>query len=253
MIVEIKMLDVFNEFECDINRLIKLHIRMAGVEIVFITGNKGKLAEVTAILGDSVSLQSLKIDLPELQGPTAEYIVREKAKTAFREASKVLQDHAASGSERRIAVMIEDTSLSFDCLGGNLPGPYIKWFLDGIGVAGLHKIAAALGAPGATEASGNNVTTPTMRAVASCIFTIAFSEDDIQLFEGTCVGSVVAPRGESGFGWDPIFEPVEQQSSVERKTFAEMSADEKNRISHRSKALAALKGFFGTAAKRDRE
>ncbi|CUG03355.1 inosine triphosphate pyrophosphatase 1, putative [Bodo saltans] len=134
--------------------------------------------------------------------------------------------------------MIEDTSLSFDCLGGNLPGPYIKWFLDGVGVQGLHKMASAL--------SSNEGGSATTRAVASCIFTIAYSEDDIMMFEGKCEGRVVAPRGDKGFGWDPIFEPVEQTAAADgsRKTFAEMSAEEKNVISHRSKALAALKEYF---------
>lgn len=219
--------------------------------LVFITGNKGKLAEVTAILGDSAGalrLTSLKMDLPELQGPTAEYIVREKAKLAFREARNALK---AQEGDESTAVMIEDTCLSFDCMGGNLPGPYIKWFLDGVGVKGLYKMAAALHAP--SDENGKKCIGP--RAVASCIFTVAFSEDDIRLFEGTCEGTIVQPRGDQGFGWDPIFEPTEQsggeptgESAHGKKTFAEMSAEEKNKISHRSKALAALKEFFSNDA-----
>jgi inosine triphosphate pyrophosphatase len=230
---------------------------MSGPTIVFITGNKGKLDEVTSILGSTVRLLSLKLDLPELQGPTAEYIVREKAKTAFREAQRH-QRESANGSaadelpHSRMAVMIEDTSLSFDCLGGNLPGPYIKWFLDGVGVAGLYKMAAALGGVdggSAVDQPAKGVC-PSMRAVASCIFTIAYSEDEVELFEGTCEGCVVAPRGDMGFGWDPIFEPFEQHTDADgkRKTFAEMSCDEKNAISHRSKALAALKTHFAAAS-----
>jgi inosine triphosphate pyrophosphatase len=52
------------------------------------------------------------------------------------------------------------------------------------------------------------------------------------LFIGRCEGTIVAPRGENMFGWDPIFQPKGYT-----QTFAEMDLEEKNKISHRGKAL----------------
>jgi XTP/dITP diphosphohydrolase len=55
--------------------------------------------------------------------------------------------------------------------------------------------------------------------------------------QGTCEGRILdAPRGSGGFGYDPLFEP----NAVAGRTMAELATDEKNRISHRGRALAAL-------------
>jgi ribokinase len=99
--------------------------------ITFVTGNKNKLAEVRRLLltssqGDGNSnelpfdIDSAKIDLPELQG-TPHDIAIEKCRLAAEQIKS--------------PVMIEDTSLCFYDLN-DLPGPYIKWFLDGIGLEG---------------------------------------------------------------------------------------------------------------------
>ena len=77
-------------------------------------------------------------------------------------------------------------------------------------------------------------------AYAQCIF--AYSEGpgkEPKLFVGRCDGQIVAPRGENMFGWDPIFQPNGYE-----QTFAEISAEEKNKISHRGKALEKVKAFL---------
>ena len=83
--------------------------------ITFITGNKKKLEEVVAIIGDSLpfELVSMKLDLPELQGEPKEVSI-EKCKIAARQCKG--------------PVMVEDTSLCYNALGG-LPGVYIKVFI----------------------------------------------------------------------------------------------------------------------------
>lgn len=184
--------------------------------ILFVTGNAGKLAEVQAIVGDAVCITPLKLDLPELQGPTSEFIAREKAKTAFA---------LANGRP----VMIEDSSLSFAGMGGNLPGPYIKWFLDGVGNAGLFRMAAAMDSE--------------CLAKASCIFTIAYGpqDSDIVTLEGSVEGRIVEPRGTGGFGWDVVFAPLEVAGASNTLTYAEMTKEQKNEVSHRSKALELVK------------
>jgi XTP/dITP diphosphohydrolase len=59
-----------------------------------------------------------------------------------------------------------------------------------------------------------------------------------ETFEGSVAGTLVAPRGEDGFGYDPIFE-------YNGKTFAEMDTEEKNAISHRGRALEAFAEWYG--------
>ena len=83
---------------------------------------------------------------------------------------------------------------------------------------------------------------PEKGATALCTF--AFSQGpghDPILFEGTSAGRIVPPRGDSRFGWDPIFESLEVG-----KTFAEMDATEKNQVSHRARALAKLRDYLET-------
>ncbi len=74
-------------------------------------------------------------------------------------------------------------------------------------------------------------------AVFRCVIAIAFAEQDVQTVEGRAEGTIVEkPRGRAGFGYDPLFyfPPL-------GRTFAELSPHEKNRVSHRAKALARAK------------
>lgn len=187
-------------------------------ELVLITSNMGKLREVQSILGESAVIRNMPLDLPELQGSTARAISIEKAIEAFRRVG--------------VPVLVEDTSLSFEALGG-LPGPYIKWFLESVGVAGLHTMLKGF---------------ENYRASAIClfVFTDGLDSKNCQVFEGRVEGTIVPPRGDNGFGWDKIFQPIGST-----KTFAEMSSEEKNAISHRKLALNSLKS--GLLALNDRK
>ena len=114
-----------------------------------------------------------------------------------------------------------------------MPGVYIKWFLKAVKPEGLHKMLH-----GFEDKTG----------YAQCIFAYkdeSMSEDEVKLFRGTCDGNIVFPRGATNFGWDPIFEPLDQEDSDKPETFAEMSSERKNSISHRSKALMELKPYLG--------
>ncbi|CAN0336485.1 unnamed protein product, partial [Ectocarpus sp. 8 AP-2014] len=118
-------------------------------------------------------------------------------------------------------VMVEDTGLCFNALGG-LPGPYIKWFLDGTGHDGLNGILEGF---------------QDKTAYAQCVF--AFSAGpgkEVKIFDGRTAGSIVPPRGPTNFGWDPIFQPEGRDV-----TYAEMAKEDKNAISHRGRALGMLK------------
>ena len=180
--------------------------------IVFVTGNKKKLEEVQRTLGNDLpfTITNQKVDLPELQGDTIE-IAKEKCLEAAR---------LVGG-----AVITEDTSLCFTALKG-LPGPYIKWFLDKCGHDGLNNMIGAY-----DDKSGYAQT-----VVAFC----PGPDKEVVVFDGRTMGKIVSARGKLDFGWDPIFEPDESPGL----TYAEMSKDGKDAISHRSRAMAQLKDYF---------
>jgi non-canonical purine NTP pyrophosphatase (RdgB/HAM1 family) len=176
------------------------------MEIYFITGNKNKFEEAKSVIPE---LQQLDIDLPEIQEIDAKTIIKAKLAEAFR--------------HKQSEFIVEDTSLYLDCLNG-LPGPLIKWFLKTIGNDGLARLA---------NSSGN------AKAEAKTMIGFAKSIDDVHYFEGSLDGTIVSPRGDTSFGWDPIFQP---EGSL--KNFAEMSGEEKNAISMRKIAFTKLKQFI---------
>jgi len=182
--------------------------------ITFITGNRNKLEEVRSILKTNqedthYSIKSLDIDLPEIQGEP-EYVIQEKCKSASLQLNG--------------PIIVEDTSLCFNALGG-LPGPYIKWFMKKIGLDGLNKLL--LGYEDKT-------------IEAKCIFGYQENRDSqIHYFTGITKGTLVEPRGNMNFGWDPVFLPEGYN-----ETYGEMDNETKNSISHRFKALQLLKEFL---------
>uniref|UniRef100_H2Z6T7 Inosine triphosphate pyrophosphatase n=1 Tax=Ciona savignyi TaxID=51511 RepID=H2Z6T7_CIOSA len=180
--------------------------------ISFVTGNKNKLKEVQFFLkgNDSIKITSVPLDLPEYQGE-ADKVSRQKCTEATKQLSG--------------PVLIEDTCLCFNAMVG-LPGPYIKWFLQKLGPEGLYKML-----DGWPDKSGY--------ALCTFAYSSGMEGEEIVLFRGKCEGTIVPPRGQRNFGWDPCFQP-----SGYDQTFAEMPAELKNSISHRGKALEELSKFF---------
>jgi non-canonical purine NTP pyrophosphatase (RdgB/HAM1 family) len=173
--------------------------------LVFVTSNEGKRREAEAVLG--LMLDHRALDLVEPQTLDLNEIVRSKAEAA----------HEVIGAP----VLVEDTGLELLGLGG-FPGPLIRWLLASVGPEGICRLAAAFGDP---------------RAVARCL-TCATDGDAVVLGEGVVFGLIAAaPRGTNGFGWDSTFIPDDGDG----RTFAEMTDEEKNQISHRRKALVALR------------
>lgn len=170
--------------------------------ITFITGNKNKLKEAQEILGD---VQGHEVDLPEIQEIDPHKIIGAKMSEAK--------------SQGLSSFIIEDTSLYFDALNG-LPGPLIKWFLDSIGNQGIYEL----------------VQNKSDKAQAKTIIGYMDELGKISYYEGIVEGKIVEPKGDTSFGWDPIFLP-----NGHGKTFAEMSSEEKNEVSMRKLALVELK------------
>jgi len=183
------------------------------IPLVFVTGNKKKLEEVQRILKLNANfvLTNKKMDLPELQGPPLT-IAREKCALAAKEIGG--------------PVITEDTSLCFEALNG-LPGPYIKWFLDDVGLDGLVNMITF---------------SKDKRAYAQTVVAYTSGPDEeIHLFDGRTHGVIVSSRGSLDFGWDPIFQPNDNNENL---TYAEMNKERKDAISHRSRAFSQLRTFL---------
>lgn len=175
-------------------------------DLYFVTGNRNKFLEIQSFIP---TLQQLDIDLPEIQSLDAREVVRNKVISAQK--------------FRNAGFIVEDTSLCLDCLNG-LPGPFIKWFLHTLGAKGLFQMAEKLG---------------NTKATARTIIGFSGNDEDILFFEGTSEGSICAPRGTNGFGWDKIFMPKGKS-----RTFAEMDDAEKQCDSMRTIALKKLKDYW---------
>jgi len=195
-----------------LRELSKVHHAMENKgTITIVTGNANKLKEIKMILGDNFPYELVinPADLPEYQGD-ADMVSRLKCQSAY--------------SIIKGPVIVEDTCLGFNSMSG-LPGPYVKWFLKSIGPDGLYKMLAGF----------EDKTAKAMATLAYCD-----SEDGhVHLFKGITEGTIVSPRGQGGFGWDTCFQPVGYD-----KTYAEMTADEKNAISHRKRAIEAMRDHF---------
>ncbi|MFC1742159.1 RdgB/HAM1 family non-canonical purine NTP pyrophosphatase [Nanoarchaeota archaeon] len=182
-------------------------------ELLFITGNPNKLREAKELLV-GYEVQSKDVDLPELQEVNEQLIVEDK----IRHALKLLDSE----------VFVEDTSLCFDAFNG-LPGPLVKWFMKTVGRRGLVDMLSGF---------------ENKAASAKCYIGYGIpardgAEEKILVFEGVVKGRIVDSTGDSDFGWDPIFLPDGHD-----KTFAQMSAEEKNSISHRKLAFENFRNYL---------
>lgn len=175
------------------------------MQLYFVTGNSNKFEEAQLVFPN---IQQLDIDLPEIQSLDPEKILSAKIEAASMKTDK--------------SFIIEDQE--FYITGMNkLPGPYIKWFMEAIGNEGLVRLS---------EVFGSNAQAKT---------TIGFRNEsgETHFFDAIIKGKIVPPRGELGWGWDPIFEPEGYD-----KTYGEMTMEEKTDISMRRIALQKLKDFL---------
>lgn len=175
----------------------------------------------------TVSALDLCGDTPEIQGSITE-VARHKAYTA---ASNLLQSHKDQDGKvpegSFDAVITDDTALEISALGG-MPGVYVKHFVKAIGADGIERMLHGFDDRAAT---------------AVCCFGLAVLDSSCSSIVhtdavvGTCQGSIQPQRVDAAFGWDPIFAP---SADAQQRTFAQMSAEEKNEISHRTDALNKL-------------
>ncbi|XVH32642.1 non-canonical purine NTP pyrophosphatase [Haloferacaceae archaeon DSL9] len=203
----------------------------------YVTTNRGKLREAREYLGEE-SIAGYDFDYTEIQSDSMEAIAAYGAREAHREVGG--------------PVVVDDAGLFIDAFDG-FPGPYSAYAEDTLGVERVWRLAEAESdrraafrcvlayCDGEPFAASPDPVDKDDRTAAAAAGARTDEEESrplpVKLFVGEVRGTLVPPRGEGGFGYDPIFEH-------DGSTFAERSAAEKNALSHRGRALAKFAEWF---------
>lgn len=180
---------------------------MSGIP-VFITGNQSKADYLSRRLG--INLEHQKIDLLEVQSTDLHEIVAHKLKQAYELCQR--------------PVLVEDVSLVFNALG-DLPGPYIKWFVDHAGDEACCRMLDGF---------------QYRSAIIRCTFGY-YDGKKMEFFDSESPGSIARePKGENGFGFDRFF--INEGYAVTR---AELSQAENERTyAELMKPFGAVRDFI---------
>lgn len=182
-------------------------------EFIFASHNKGKISEIRSILSP-LGIQILSgedLCLPDVK----------ETGTTFEENAYLKALSAAK--ERNIPCIADDSGLCVDAIGGR-PGVYTARYAPNRDFdKGMDKLLCEL-----AETNSDN-----RSAHFSCVIVLAHPDGSYKSFEGRVDGHIATQKsGHAGFGYDPIFIPTGYDRS-----FAEFSSEEKNKISHRGRAL----------------
>jgi XTP/dITP diphosphohydrolase len=191
---------------------------MIYMKLVFATNNTHKLKEINSLLGNSFTLLSLSDmnifeDIPE-EEPLLEGNALAKARYI----------HKATGLD----VFADDTGLEIEALNGE-PGVHSARYAgeNKDSAANIEKVLKLLG------------TNTNRKARFRTVIALIYRNEEF-LFDGVVEGEIIyEKRGTDGFGYDPVFIPLGKT-----QTFAEMTLDEKNKISHRAHAFEQLRDFL---------
>ena len=182
-------------------------------KLLFITSNAGKVQETKKKFESiGISIVQNNLGYPEIQADSLE----EVALSGCQWVQSKIHD----------PFILEDAGLFIDSLYG-FPGVYSSYVYHTIGLQGILDLL-------------RSVETKKRTATFRSVYAYQDRNKDPQLFIGECQGIITDHmRGTQGFGYDPIF-----LARGEKKTFAEMSTDEKNKISHRGSSLTKLIEFL---------
>jgi XTP/dITP diphosphohydrolase len=191
----------------------------AGTAVVLASANPKKAREIAEILGDRVALVPRPEEVPE---------VVEDADT-FEGNARIKAVALVEATGR--AALADDSGLEVDALGGE-PGVWSARYA-GEGASDAQNVARLL-----RELDGVGAHEPSARTARFRAVLVLRRPDGAEVVcEGSVEGAIaLAPRGDGGFGYDPVFVPADGDG----RTFGEMHAAEKHAISHRGRALAAL-------------
>ncbi len=189
------------------------------MKLILATKNQGKVRELRELL------QDLGIEVSSLQDVEGLPEVIEDGDSFFENAMKKARTIAEATG---LMALADDSGLEVDALGG---GPGVR--------------SARFSGPGATDESNNQKLLEMLEGVPPegrgarfrCVMVLYHPSGKWLATEGACEGLIgTSPRGTKGFGYDPVFFLPDRG-----KTMAELDLEEKNRISHRGKALGALR------------
>ena len=212
--------------------------------IFIATRNAHKVSEISAILGERFQFLTLK-DFPD-----APKVVEDADTFAGNAAKKAVElaKWLITKSSSPDFVLADDSGLEVDALDG-APGVYSARFAamdaqenspDADNNAKLIRLLKDAEKRSARFRCVIALTPLDSKKIESASPVCYAADAQTQLFDGVCEGKIIfEPRGQNGFGYDPLFMPVGFD-----KTFAELGDEVKNKISHRSKALEKLKAFF---------
>lgn len=189
-------------------------------EVVFASHNAGKIKEIKELLQPfGINVKSaLDMKLPDV----------EETGSTFAENSLLKSQTIAELTG--LPCIADDSGLCVDALNG-APGVYSARYAPNRNFdKGMEKLLAEM------AQSPNK----SRKAHFSCVISLAFPNGGYELFEGRVDGHIAAEKqGIGGFGYDPLFIP-----DGFAKSFAQMSKDEKNQVSHRGRAVEKLKAYL---------
>jgi XTP/dITP diphosphohydrolase len=195
----------------------------APMEIVLATRNKKKIEEIKRITAD-LPITILSLD----NFPDCPETVEDKDTFEGNAVKKAVEVCHCTGKP----ALADDSGLEVDALNG-APGVYSARYAGGAGGNDVQNYEKLLG-------ELKNIPVEKRGAQFVCCMALAFPDGTTRTFMGYAKGCIGrGPRGKTGFGYDPVFIP-----DGHKKTFAEMTPEEKDRLSHRGKALEKLAGFL---------
>jgi XTP/dITP diphosphohydrolase len=184
----------------------------------FVTSNVHKFQEARHVLSEyKIATAKLKVGAIEIQDDSLKNIAKFSALDAVKNCG--------------LPIFVEDAGLFVEALH-DFPGPYSRYVYDTVGVDGILKLMKNIENRDAHFQSVIAFTSP---------------EEQPVCFVGKVEGKIsLQERGTSGFGYDPIFIPLEGDG----RTFAEMTTAEKNEYSHRAEALRKFAEWYSSGSKR---
>jgi XTP/dITP diphosphohydrolase len=192
-----------------------MNFQLKGRVIFFATNNINKFNEARKVLAEyKIAVGMLRVKTLEIQSESLEEIAKTSVLEAFKHCN--------------LPVIVEDAGLFIEALN-EFPGPYAAYVYKTIGNRGLLRLMENIG-----------------NRKASFRSVVAYYSTDLKLpvcFDGEAIGEITKEErrsdNEYGFGFDPIFKPVHSD-----KTFAKMGILEKNKYSHRAKALRKFAEWY---------
>jgi len=190
-----------------------MNFPLRGKVIFFATNNINKFNEVRRLLAEyKIAVGMLRVKAHEIQSDNLEEIAKTSAQQAFEKC--------------HLPIIVEDAGLFIEALNG-FPGPYASFVYRTIGNEGLLKLM-------------ENVKNRQAKFQSVVAYLSAELESPL-CFKGEVIGEITTEirKGSSGFGFDPIFKTTNSQT-----TFSEMDITEKNKYSHRAKAIQKFADWY---------